>query len=279
MTGDHADDALSALVDGELTPEEEAAVREHVAGCQACADELEGIRRSRRVVRLLPAVDVPEDVTSRLLAIDDRRGSRTEVSVLGSRRRLAAAVAVAASVAALALVGGPAHGESTVTASLAGAVEAHVGTQAGMLGPTVATTAPPMSVDRLRAPYRAPVRLDGGYRLVDAFRHADGLQVLYQRGPYSLSVFEVEGSLDRGALPEEGRWVRSDGEEAWQLVDEAGRTLVLVPLSGLTLTVVGNEPGDGVLRAARSFPDARGLPMVTRLRRACADALRSLSPL
>jgi hypothetical protein len=62
-------------------------------------------------------------------------------------------------------------------------------------------------------------------------------------------------------------------------VDDAGRALVIMDRSGLTLTVVGNAPPDEVLGAARSFPDARGLPMMTRLRRACADALRSLSPL
>src|SRR5215213_6040910 len=118
---EHADDALSALVDGELDPEEEAAVRAHVDGCPTCADELEGIRRSRRVVRLLPAVDVPEDVTARLLAIDDGTARRTVVPVVGNRRRLAAAVAVAASVAALALVGGSADADPhPVTASLTG---------------------------------------------------------------------------------------------------------------------------------------------------------------
>ncbi len=282
---EHAEDALSALVDGELDAEEEAVVRAHVAECPTCADELEDIRRSRRVVRLLPAVDVPDDVTARLLALEDGNGRRTVVPVVGNRRRLAAAVAVAASVAAIALVGGPAEsGPQQVTASLTGAVEAHANTlQSGLLGalgPTTApTTAPPMPVDRLRAPYRAPVTLAGGYRLVQAFRHADGLQLLYQRGPYSLSVFELEGSLDTAALPADGRWVRDDGEAAWQLVDDAGRTLVLLDRSGLTITVVGDAPDDGVLRAARSFPDARTLPMTTRLRRACADALRALSPL
>jgi len=264
-------------------------VRAHVVGCGRCAEELEGIRRSRRVVRLLPAVDLPEDVTARLLAVDDGRGARTVLPVLGNRRRLATALAVAASVAAIALVGGPAEsGGPRVTASLTGAVEAHADTlQAGLLGAlgptsgsgTANTTAPPMPVDRLRAPYRAPVTLAGGYRLVQAFRHADGLQLLYQRGPYSLSVFELEGSLDSAALPADGRWLREDGEAAWQLVDDAGRTLVLLGRSGLTITVVGDAPGDGVLRAARSFPDGRDLPMTTRLGRACADALRALSPL
>jgi anti-sigma factor RsiW len=277
---DHAGDALSALVDGELTPEEEEAVRAHVVECPECAEELEGIRRSRRVVRLLPAVDVPDDVTARLLAIDDGRGGQTVVSVLGSRRRLAAAVAVAASVAALALVGGSADpGPQPVVASLTGAVRAHVDNQAGVFAPTVATTAPPLPVDRLRAPYRAPVHLDGGYKLVDAFRHVDGLQLLYQHGPYTLSVFELEGVLDRAALPADGHWVRDDGEAAWQLEDEDGRAIVVLSRSGLTLTVVGDAPAEDVLRAARSFPEARGLPMATRMRRACADALRSLSPL
>jgi anti-sigma factor RsiW len=289
VSDDHAGDALSALVDGELDPEEERAVRDHLAACPSCADELEGIRRSRRVVRLLPGVEIPADVNARLLAIDDPSGHRTLVPVVGNRRRLAAVVAVAASVAALALVGGPAEsGPQPVAASLTGAVQAHSSTvQSGLLGAlgptdepgTVATTAPPMQVDRLRAPYRAPVRLDGGYRLVEAFRHADGLQLLYQRGPYSLSVFELEGTLDRASLPAEGRWVRDDGEAAWQLVDDAGHTLVLLDRADLTLTAVGDASPEDVLRAARSFPDARDLPMTTRLRRACADALRALSPL
>jgi hypothetical protein len=277
---DHAGDALSALVDGELDPDDEARVRAHVAECPACAEELEDIRRSRRIVRLLPAVDVPDDVTARLLAVDDGNGGHTVVSVLGSRRRLAAAVAVAASVAALALVGGSADpGPQSVTASLTGAVRAHVDNQAGVFAPTVATTAPPMPVDRLRAPYRAPVHLDGDYKLVDAFRHADGLQLFYEHGPYTLSVFELEGVLDTAALPADGHWVRDDGEAAWQLEDEGGRTLVVLSRSGLTLTVVGDAPPEDVLRAARSFPDARDLPMGTRVRRACADALRALSPL
>jgi len=276
VTADHPGDALSALVDGELEPGEEAAVRAHVAACPACADELEGIRRSRRVVRLLPAMDVPDDVTARLLAVDDGRGGRSAVSALRPRRRLAAAVAVAASVAALALVGGPADGDpQPVTASLTGALQDHVEGQADLLvEPT-----PAMALDHLRAPYRAPVNLDGGYRLVHAVRHADGLQLIYQHEPYVLSVFELEGTLDTGALPADGHWVRDDGEAAWQTEGGSGRTLVLLARSGLVLTVVGDAAPEDVLRAARSFPDARGLPMVSRLRRACADALRALSPL
>ena len=276
MSGDHPDDALSALVDGELEPEEEAAVRAHVAGCPACADELEGIRRSRRVVRLLPAVDLPEDVTARLFAVGDASGAGTVVSVLGTRRRLAAAVAVAASVAALALVGGPADPDpQPVTASLTGALAEHVeGQEAFYTGP-----ADPMAVDRLRAPYRAPVRLAGGYRLVHAIRHADGLQLVYWHEPYTLSVFELEGTLDTHALPADGHWVRDDGEAAWQLEASHGPALVILARSGLVVTAVGDAPAGAVLRAARSFPDARELPMATRLRRACADALRSLSPL
>jgi hypothetical protein len=276
VSGEHAGDALSALVDGELDPEEEAVVRAHLAECQACTDELEDIRRSRRVVRLLPAVDLPRDVTARLFAIGDPASAPSVVSVLGHRRRLATAVAVAASVAALALVGGPADPDpQPVTASLTGAFAEHVEGQAALFVPTAA----PMPVDRLRAPYRAPVRLDGGYRLVHAIQHADGLQLLYQHEPYVLSVFELEGTLDTGALPADGHWVRDGGEAAWQLEDAQGSTLVILDRTGVTVTVVGAAPAEDVLRVARSFPDPRGLPMATRLRRACADALRSLSPL
>ena len=275
MIGDHPGDALSALVDGELDPEEEATVRAHVAECPACADELEDIRRSRRVVRLLPGMDLPEDVTDRLFTIGD-----PVVSVLASRRRLAAAVAVAASIAALALIGGPADpGPHPVTASLSGALHDHVETQAASFLPS-ATTASPMAVDRLRAPYRAPVHLDEDWDLIEAYRRADQLQLLYGRGIYRLSVFELEGTLDRDALPDDGGWVHDGGEAAWQLVTkDGGPTVVILDRPDLMLTVVGNAPAEDVLRAARSFPDARDLPMTTRLRRACADALRNLSPL
>jgi hypothetical protein len=205
------------------------------------------------------------------------------------RRRLAATVALAASVAALALVGGPADsGPGPVAASFTGALEAHADTlQAGLLGALgpietpegSPTTAQPTPVDRLRAPYRAPMGLDGGYRLVQAFPFRDGLQLLYQRGPYSLSVFELEGSLDPDALPAEGHWIRDGGEPAFDVPAGPGQTLVLLDRSDLTVTAVGDAPGDDVLVAARSFPGGRELPMTTRLRRACADALRALSPL
>jgi hypothetical protein len=287
---EHPGDALSALVDGELEPAEDATVRAHVAGCSRCAEELAAIRRSRRLVRLLPGIDVPDDVTTRLLAVEGPdAGDRGSIGALVQRRRLAAFVALAASVAALALVGGPADpGPGFASASFTGAVEAHADTlQAGLLGalgPTdipegSPTTVAPMPVDRLRAPYRAPMVLAGGYRLVQAFPFRDGLQLLYQRGPYSLSVFELEGALDHDALPADGHWIREGGEPAFDVPAGPGQTLLLLERSDLTVTAVGDAPGDDVLVAARSFPGPRDLPMTTRLRRACADALRALSPL
>jgi hypothetical protein len=121
--------------------------------------------------------------------------------------------------------------------------------------------------------------LEGGYRLVQVFPFRDGLQLVYQRGPYSLSVFELEGSLDHDALPRDGHWVREGGEPVFDIPAGSGQTLVVLDRSDLTVTVVGDAPGDDVLEAARSVPDSRDLPMGTRLRRACADALRALSPL
>jgi hypothetical protein len=200
--------------------------------------------------------------------------------VIAPRRRLAVAVVVAASVAALALVGGPVDPDpQPVTASLTGALRDHVENETATFMPSP-SAASPMAVDRLRAPYRAPVHLDEEWDLVEAYRRADQLQLLYRRGIHRLSVFELEGTLDRDALPDDGRWVHDGGEAAWELVSEdGGPTVVILDRGDLMLTVVGNAPAGDVLRAARSFPDARDLPMATRLRRACADALRSLSPL
>lgn len=287
---EHPGDALSALVDGELEPAEDAEVRAHVVECPRCADELAAIRRSRRLVRLLPGIDVPDDVTTRLLALEGPDAApRSSRAALEQRRRLAAAVAVAASVAALALVGGTAApGPGFASASFTGAAEAHADTlQAGLLGalgPTdppgsSATTAPPMPVDRLRAPYRAPMALAGGYHLVQAFSYRHGLQLLYQKGPYNLSVFELEGALDYDVLPDGGRWIREGGEPAFDVPAGPGRTLLVLDRSDLTVTAVGNAPGDEVLAAVRSMPGPRELPLSTRLRRAFADALRALSPL
>jgi anti-sigma factor RsiW len=60
----HLTDALSALLDGELTPAEAAGARGHLATCAFCTSELSAIDRIRSRIRALPAVDPPVALTS-----------------------------------------------------------------------------------------------------------------------------------------------------------------------------------------------------------------------
>lgn len=90
----HVGDLLSALLDGELGAAEEAAVRAHLDGCEACRDELAATERVRALVRGLPQLDLPPVVVERA-----RWAGRRRVSRLGAAA--AAAVAAAASVAFL----------------------------------------------------------------------------------------------------------------------------------------------------------------------------------
>ncbi|HEX2040182.1 MAG TPA: zf-HC2 domain-containing protein [Acidimicrobiales bacterium] len=53
----HLGDAISALLDGELSAEEEAVVRAHLDECAACREELAAVERVRRLVRGLPVVE------------------------------------------------------------------------------------------------------------------------------------------------------------------------------------------------------------------------------
>ncbi len=89
---------LSAYLDGELTAEDEQEVREHLARCEACRDELRQLQAVRSLLRRLPEPQAPEDLWGAVR-------SRT-VRALPRRRwpaRAVLAVAAAAVVVLLAL--------------------------------------------------------------------------------------------------------------------------------------------------------------------------------
>ena len=50
---------LSAYIDGEVTPSEAARVDEHLAGCEECVSELDGLRATSGLLRSLPKLEVP----------------------------------------------------------------------------------------------------------------------------------------------------------------------------------------------------------------------------
>lgn len=280
----HPGDRLSELLDGRLAAGEDEAVRAHLLACRDCAAELDGVRAARAAVRSLPAVEPPPGFLEALLdpvVVPFERPAR--------RRVLAnAAVAVAAGLVLVVGMGG--QGAPAVSAEVGGAVQRHAATisavSAGLGGPdpimspdeVSPTTLPHRPLD-VPEPYLAPRSL-GAYRLAEAFRSPRGVHLLYEKGPFALSVFQQEGSVDFGSLPSPGERIRVAGDEAWRWTDgrAEGRVLVL-QRDGIVITMVADEPGDAVLDAARALPDgARPLPLVTRLRRAGSNALEVLSP-
>jgi hypothetical protein len=196
-----------------------------------------------------------------------------------------AAVAVAAGLFLVVASGG--HQAQAVSPEVDGAVAQHASTLSAMpavLGgpdiPVVGTGGPtPLrrstSVPR---PYTAPGEL-AGYSLVAAFRAPAGIQLVYRKEGFGLSVFEEEGRLDPDRLPGQGRRVRVGGDDAWQWDggSSAGHVVVL-QRGALVVTLVGDESGADVLAAARDLPGRPQVAFGTRLRRACGDALELLAP-
>ncbi len=57
---DHLGERLSSLVDGELTPDETASAKRHLARCRACSRELEDVERTRGLLRGLDEPKPPD---------------------------------------------------------------------------------------------------------------------------------------------------------------------------------------------------------------------------
>lgn len=286
--GPHPAEALSALADGELPAGERAAVVPHVEACPECSEELRAVRAVRDALRALPAVDPPPGFLDRLVGDLDRRAA--------PRRRPALIGIAVAAAAALLVVLVPSvtglgryrpeveqallrHVASVSALAAAGSTTADGGpTPLVLPEPVTPSTALPRDPEDLPAPYLAPPELAGGYRLVDVFAHPDGVQLVYERGRYGLSVFESPGELDPQGLAPGGQPVEGDPATwRWESDGVAGRVVIL-ERDGVVVTAVGDEPGDAVLLAARSVPEARPLSLVQRLRRAAAQVLQELSP-
>ena len=90
---EHAGDLLSALLDGELGPAEQARVRAHLLECDACRREFDIVSHARRLVRDLSPVEPSFGFVQRL-----RRPARrwTHAAVASLAAGAAASVAVVA---------------------------------------------------------------------------------------------------------------------------------------------------------------------------------------
>ena len=115
----HLGDALSALLDGELTGRAADDARAHLAVCGVCSEELAAVGQARSWVRALPPVEPPAEFYERL-----RSGRAAAVAPLGPRRVGVAVLAMGAA-ASLALLGLASPQEPATAPPVARLVEAH----------------------------------------------------------------------------------------------------------------------------------------------------------
>ena len=136
----------------------------------------------------------------------------------------------------------------------------------------------PVAAAAVGSAYRAPDRLEDGFRRLGVYRRDAVLHVLYGDGVYEVSVFEQRGRLDRTALPAGGERVAVGPSGGWRYSWPGGQ--ILVWQAGRTVyTAVGDAPIEDMLEAARSLHGgAAGRSLGARLRSACRALVESLRP-
>ena len=125
----HLGDALSALLDGELPPAQEAAAQAHLAGCPSCAHELVAVTQARSWVRALPPVEPPFGLFERMLLerpqpVPGAFGTGALGTGVSLRRR-AGLAAVGAAAAAVMVLGVGSPSQRPVSPAVPRMVEAH----------------------------------------------------------------------------------------------------------------------------------------------------------
>lgn len=305
---EHPDALLSALVDGELKDDERALVQAHLAICLSCEAELDEIRVTRRAMRMLGAVSPPNGFES-IMREAITSGSVNSGSINSRQERkirpLVTVGAAAASLALFAVYASNSSSSSKVLTQVPVASQQHASAVASLVGSgslrqdvapfvmpeslvipesssidsTTSSTVARVNGD-LPAPYQAPPFLDGGYELVEAFDLPNGIQLVYRRGNYGLSIFEEVGQIDRSTLPEGVSEVALNGDPGWVWNDPVidGR-IVVTEHNGLVITAVGDEPGDTVLEVVRALPGPRSLSISQRLGRLFDETFDRLNPL
>jgi anti-sigma factor RsiW len=120
----HLGDALSALLDGELSLPEQETARTHLANCPTCSEELSAVGQARSWLRGLPQVDPPFGFYERMLL--DRPVSRPgSFGVSSGLRRRAGLAALGAAAAAVTVLGVGSPAARPVDPAVAQLVEAH----------------------------------------------------------------------------------------------------------------------------------------------------------
>jgi negative regulator of sigma E activity len=131
---------------------------------------------------------------------------------------------------------------------------------ASVAAPRVDTEQAPR-LSSLPSGYRAPSSTRG-YDLVTRSRHPDGVLLFYSDGLFTVSVFEQQGELNWGALPNGGTTGELAGTRTRAYREPSGNVLVW-ERDGIVYTCVSDAPSDvftamvdGLAAADRSAPES-----------------------
>lgn len=252
---EHLGDLISALVDGELTPEEKTAARTHLDGCADCRDELTATEATAALVRGLPPVDPRFGFYERMLRgrrfAPDRRAQRVGLAVATVAAALALFVAVGADLAG-----------TQVAPAVDDMVEVH---EAGFVPSTGFET---MGADEGAAD-RLPAEIAGGFELDAVFARDDVVAVAYRAGADTVTVFEQDGELEPDDL--EPAMDPMD-DDAWAM-DHHGMHVVVVDRGRAVYTVVGDPPMPVLMTVVGDLPTPPAPSLLQRARDAGTEVV------
>lgn len=228
----HPDDELSALVDGSLPPAEQAAVAQHVAGCETCRRQVDQLRAVRDVMRQLPLVEPPFGFFERTL----RQGPHPRSTAHGRLRR-GVFLTVLALVAVLGIVALVNHRRGQVSPEIGHVVSDY------------RTHIEPVAATRVSVGEEPIGDLPDtveGYLFVRVAEGEQGRYAVYTAGGAAVGVTWDEGELDVTGRP-------VPAGAAWHEGELAGRPAFYVEVDGVTVLVV--ERGSRVYTVVAEVPE------------------------
>lgn len=126
---------LSALIDGELSPDERRMVHEHLQSCAACRETVEEFTQIHGMVGELPRLVAPASFVTDVVERPVRRPVARQVATVALRgHRRWVAVGIAATAIGISLAGlatAPQAEETPVNAFIERHVSTHVGVEPG----------------------------------------------------------------------------------------------------------------------------------------------------
>jgi hypothetical protein len=258
---EHADDLVSAHLDGELEAETARWVDEHLEVCAECAATAAATSAARQLLRDAPPVDGGR-VVGRFVA-RHRAVIRTGTAFVG---------VAAVGLAALGLTSAVLHPEvapdvGAITAVHLSAESA--GGEGAPSDPVMATAVPGMRpVDRVGRLYAAPPAVLGSHARLSLHAVYDGddlVFAVYRDGLAVVSVFEQPGRLDWRSLPD-GETRRVGARPVW--VGRGAPVVMVTEVGDLVVTVVARDER-AATAVVEGLPTMRRSSTMDRLHDAC----------